>query len=103
MREKKKEYFIKKSTGLKGTKTCKSGPSCNVVNFTEGTNKNSMWSLEKDFSFFDKNNIETVIHLLDLKQDLALVHILGLGCKIKANCPLVGSEPVGGVPFLGSF
>ena len=28
---------------------------------------------------------------------------VGLGCRFKANCPLVGHEPIGGAPSEGFF
>ena len=28
---------------------------------------------------------------------------VGLGCRFKANCPLVGSDPIGRVPSVGVF
>ena len=33
----------------------------------------------------------------------AMSRILVVGCRIKANCPNVGTGPKGGVPSLGVF
>ena len=71
---------------------------------------NSVRRFEKDH--FEKNGFKLLVwnkmYLINInKNTLTLSHqfssLAGLGCRTKANCPLVRPGPVGGVPSVGVF